>query len=164
MRRHELPDVIQALRTPVDAFIHASRARIALLINRSGQVLAQHGFTSSYEVMNVASLAAAAHASSQALAELLSTRRWSHLHHAGAERQLFLAPLDTPLEPLILVVIFDGQSSLGLIELFFQRLAGEVAALPQLREMRKSADAVSFERDLEAGLERALRPPDGDIR
>jgi predicted regulator of Ras-like GTPase activity (Roadblock/LC7/MglB family) len=157
MRQSELPDLMKALRVPVNAFIHDSRARIALIVNRSGQVLAQHGFTSTYEVMNVASLAAAAHASSQALAELLSTRRWKHLHHAGVKRNMFLALLDTPLEPLILVVIFDDQSSLGLVELFFDRLSANVAALPQLRDVRRSADAVSFERDLEAGLDRVFR-------
>jgi predicted regulator of Ras-like GTPase activity (Roadblock/LC7/MglB family) len=157
MRQSELPDLMSALRAPVNAFIHDSRARIALIVNRSGQVLAQHGFTSSYETMNVASLAAAAHASSQALAELLNTRRWKHLHHAGVKRHMFLALLDTPLEPLILVVIFDEQSSLGLVELFFDRLSASVAALPQLRNVRRSADAVSFERDLEAGLDRVFR-------
>ena len=164
MRQSELPDVIAALRGPVESFIDASRARIALVINRSGQVLAQHGFTSTYEVMNVASLAAAAHASSQALAELLSSRRWNHLHHAGSDRQLFLAQLDTPLEPLILVVIFDEQSSLGLVQLFFERLAEQVGALQELRNMRASTDAVSFEKALEAGLQRVLGPNDGEAR
>ncbi len=164
MKQSELPNVIQALRGPVDAFVREARARIALLVNRSGQVLAQHGFTSSYEVMNVASLAAAAQASSQALAELLSTKNWKLLHHAGRERQMFLANLETPLEPLILVVIFDGQSSLGLVELFFDRLAERVAALPELSAAKRSADPVSFERDLEAGLDRIFRPADGGPR
>ena len=158
MIHSELPDLIQALRTPVRDFIQESRARIALVINRSGQVLAQHGFTSTYEVMNVASLAAAAHASSHALAELLNARGWKHLHHAGRNRNMFLALLQTPLEPLILVVIYDEQSSLGLVELFFDRLSASVSALPQLRDVRRSADPVSFERDLEAGLDRVFRP------
>jgi len=158
MKPSEMPDLMGALRDPVHEFIHDSRARIALVVNRSGKVLAQHGFTSSYEVMNVASLAAAAHASSQALAELLNTRRWNHLHHAGKQRNMFLALLDTPLEPLILVVIYDEQSSLGLVELFFDRLSASVAALPQLREVRRSADPLGFERDLEAGLDRVFTP------
>lgn len=164
MRQQELPDLMRALRGPVETFVHASRVRMTLLVNRAGQVLAQHGFTSSYEVMNVASLAAAAHASSHALAELVGTRRWNHLHHAGADRQLFLALLDTPFEPLIVVVIFDDQSSLGIVELFFKRLATEVAGLPQFRNVRGSEDATSFERDLEAGLERVLRSSDGEFR
>jgi predicted regulator of Ras-like GTPase activity (Roadblock/LC7/MglB family) len=161
MRHAELPDLIRALRGPVDTFVHESRARIALLVNRSGQVLAQHGFTSSYETMNVASLAAAAHASSRALAELVRAGHWKHLYHGGRDKRMFLAPLDTPLEPLILVVIFDAQSSLGLIELFFQRLEERVAAIPQLRNVRGSTDAAAFERDLDAGLERIFHDSDG---
>jgi hypothetical protein len=66
MRRSDLPQLVEALRVPVEAFVHESRVRIALLVNGSGQVLAQHGFTRSYHVMNVASLAAATHASSRA--------------------------------------------------------------------------------------------------
>ncbi|HEX6065379.1 MAG TPA: roadblock/LC7 domain-containing protein, partial [Longimicrobiales bacterium] len=87
----DLPRLVEALKPPIADFVRESRARIALLINGSGQVLAQHGFTRSYEVMNVASLAAAAHASAAALAELTDASRWTHLHHAGKERQLFLA-------------------------------------------------------------------------
>jgi hypothetical protein len=80
-------------------FKHFDKARVrtALLINGSGQVLAQHGFTRSYEVMNVASLAAAAHAAARALAQLTEAGSWTHLHHAGKQRQLFMAPIKAPL-------------------------------------------------------------------
>jgi predicted regulator of Ras-like GTPase activity (Roadblock/LC7/MglB family) len=154
MKHTELPRVIRVLKDPVLRFVHDARARIALLVSRSGQVLAQYGFTSSYEVMNVASLAAAAHASSQALAELTRSGRWTHLYHAGAERKMFLAPLDTPVDQFILVVIFDGQSSLGIVQLFFDQLSKRVAALPELQRTLERTDAASFERDLNAGLER----------
>ena len=60
VRQDDLPRVIEALKPPIEEFVRESRVRIALLINGAGQVLAQHGFTRSYEVMNVASLAAAA--------------------------------------------------------------------------------------------------------
>jgi hypothetical protein len=158
MKGTELPMVVRALRGPVGTFVRDSRVRISLLVNRSGQVLAQHGFTGSFEVMNVASLAAAAHASARALADLTRSGGWTHLHHAGVERQLFLAPLDTPIEPLILVAIFDGQSSLGLVQLFFQRLATKIATLPELQRMAPSPDSRSFEKDLEAGIERVFSP------
>jgi predicted regulator of Ras-like GTPase activity (Roadblock/LC7/MglB family) len=156
MRHSDLPRLVQALRRPLDTFVLESRARIALLVTRSGQVLGQYGFRSSYEVMNVASLAAATHASSQALAELTRSGRWTHLYHAGRERQLFLAPLETPVDSFILVVIFDVQSSLGLVQLFFQRLADAVADLPDFQGTVARTDAASFERDLEAGLHRVF--------
>jgi predicted regulator of Ras-like GTPase activity (Roadblock/LC7/MglB family) len=153
MRRDDLPGLAAALRPPVHTFVRESRVRIALLVNGSGQVLAQHGFTRSYEIMNVASLAAAAHASSGALARLSGAGHWEHLYHAGRERQLFLAPLRTPVGELILVAIFDADSSLGIVRLFYARLERDVAALPDFMAVRGTTDQASFERDLEAGLE-----------
>lgn len=156
MRTDDLPKLVEALKPPIADFVRESRARIALLINGSGQVLAQHGFTRSYEVMNVASLAAAAHASARALAELTDASRWTHLHHAGKERQLFLAPIRTPIAELIIVVIFDNETSLGIIQLFFEQLTATVAALPEFQQALAETTQQNFERDLEAGLEKVL--------
>jgi hypothetical protein len=153
MKRADLPVLVEALKNPMLTFIRESRVRIALLVNGAGQVLAQHGFTRSYEVMNVASLAAATHSSSRALAELTAAPRWDHLYHGGKERQLFLAPLRTPIEELIVVAIFDADSSLGIVQLFFEALEKEIAALPEFRVTYEGTDQANFERDLEAGLE-----------
>jgi len=139
--------------------VRESRVRIALLINSAGQVLAQHGFTRSYEVMNVASLAAAAHASAGALAQMTQARRWVHMHHAGKERQLFLAPIKTPLTELILVTIFDTETSLGIVQLFFDQLSTAISALPEFKEELQQTTQQAFERDLEAGLQRVLSEP-----
>jgi len=162
MRGADLAHLVAALRAPIELFVRESRVRIALLITGSGQVLAQHGFTSGYEVMNVASLAAAAHASSGALAEVLQTGGWSHLHHAGEHQQLFLATLETPVGRLILVSIFDRESSsLGLVQLFFGQLAARVRTMPELSRTQQAADQRTFERDLQAGLDRVFSPGGG---
>jgi predicted regulator of Ras-like GTPase activity (Roadblock/LC7/MglB family) len=152
VRSEDLARLVEALRPPIADFVRESRVRISLLINGSGQVLAQHGFTRSYEVMNVASLAAAAHASARALAELTGARAWTHLHHAGKERQLFLAPVRTPVTELILVAIFDHDSSLGLVQLFFEQLTAKVARLPEFQQRIAETTQQHFERDLEASL------------
>ena len=152
----DLPRLVEALKPPIAEFVRESRSRIALLINGSGQVLAQHGFTRSYEVMNVASLAAAAHASARALAELTDASRWTHLHHAGKERQLFLAPIRTPVAELILVIIFDEETSLGIVQLYFDQLTTAIAALPDFQEALTPTTQQHFERDLEAGLRNVL--------
>jgi predicted regulator of Ras-like GTPase activity (Roadblock/LC7/MglB family) len=152
VRSEDLARLVEALRPPIAEFVRESRVRIALLINGSGQVMAQHGFTRSYEVMNVASLAAAAHASARALAELTEARMWTHMHHAGKERQLFLAPVKTPVAELILVAIFDHDSSLGLVQLFFEQLTTRVSRLPAFQQRIPETTQQNFERDLEAGL------------
>ena len=156
MRHDDLPKLVEALRPPIDTFVRESGVRIALLINGSGQVLAQHGFTRSYEVMNVASLAAAAHAAARALADMTRARRWTHLHHAGRDKQLFLAPLKTPVTELILVVIFDGDTSFGIVQLFFDRLRTSVSALPQFQQELTPTTQQNFERDLESGVAHVL--------
>lgn len=162
MRRGDLEQVGSALEDPMRDFVREARVRLALLVNGSGQVLSQHGFTRRYEVVNVASLAAAAHAAAGALAELTGAGRWTHLHHAGETRQLVLAPVATPAEPLVLVAIFGDDSSLGLVQLFIDELADTVAALPEMETQAPfTADQESFERDLEAGLHR-LFSSEGD--
>ena len=147
------------MKPPIAEFVRESKVRIALLINGAGQVLAQHGFTRSYEVMNVASLAAAAHASAGALAQMTDARRWVHMHHAGKERQLFLAPVKTPITELILVAIFDTETSLGIVQLFFDKLGASISALPEFQEELQQTTQQAFERDLEAGLQRVLSEP-----
>lgn len=159
MIREDLDQVVEALRGPIQVFARESRVRLVLLLDRSGQVLAQQGFTPNYEIAAVASLAAAAHTAAQALAGLATSSGWTHLHHAGRERQLFLAPFQTPASELILVAIFDRDSSLGLVRLSFEHFAGSVAALPQLAASGKVGSAETFERDLEAGL-RHIAPPE----
>jgi predicted regulator of Ras-like GTPase activity (Roadblock/LC7/MglB family) len=159
MRADALARLATALREPVRDFVRESRVRITLVITGSGQVVAQHGFARSYEVMNVASLAAAIHAASRALAELVSAPRWQHLHHAGHERQIFLAPLQLPEDELIVVAIFDTDSSLGMVQLFFQQLESDVQALPEFRAAREGSTQAEFERNLEAGLEFLAREP-----
>jgi hypothetical protein len=162
MRRDDLSLVMDALKEPTRRFVREARVRTCLLVSSAGQVLAQHGFTRSYELVNVASLAASAHAAAGYLAGLTGERAWKHLHNHGAKQQLFLAPFRTPAEELILVAIFDAESSLGLVQLFFDRMVEEVRALPELRRPAQpggpAGDPASFERDLEAGARRVFTP------
>lgn len=158
MIRGDLGQLVDALREPIRIFVRDARVRLAMLINGSGQVLAQHGFSGAYDVASVASLAAATHASSRALADMTGARRWVYLHHTGRHRQLFLAPFATPAQELILVAIFDEQSTLGLVELFFQRFASEIRRLPEFAEVLPPVSASAFEGELEAGLDRIFAP------
>lgn len=160
MRRAALDRVAAALEEPMREFVRQSRVRTALLVSHSGQILAHHGFTRAYDIGDVATLAAATHASAHALAELTGAGRWLHLHHAGKERQLFLAPFRTRQERLVLVAIFDQESTLGLVQLFFDRLVEAIEEIPELGRPLPRGDAASFEGDLQAGLDRILAEDD----
>ncbi|MGH7518902.1 MAG: roadblock/LC7 domain-containing protein [Gemmatimonadales bacterium] len=141
---------------PLDRFLVESSARVALLMTSSGQVVAQHGFTRSIDVMTAAALGAGIVASTEELARQLGSGRFGSLVHQGARQQVFLSGFDTPRGRWIGLVVFDGDSTMGLVQLFFDRLVVELAAAAP----RGTPDAPrplpeNFERDLNASL-RAL--------
>jgi len=152
MRRADLAQFVGALEPPVERFSREAGLRLVLLINESGQVLAQRGFARALDVMGVASLGAGIHASSHALAVMLGEGGFRHLHQGGAAAQVFIGPFRTPAEDLIAIAVFGEDSSLGLVQVFFGEFVREVSALPGWSETRPTADARLFERDLEAGL------------
>jgi hypothetical protein len=84
-----------------------------------------------------------------------------HLHQGGAVSQVFIGPFRTPAEDLIAIAVFGEDSSIGLVQVFFDEFVREVAALPGWSETRPTADAKSFERDLTAGLETIFGGRDG---
>ena len=153
MRRGDLHEFVGALEAPVERFAREAGLRLVLLINESGQVLAQRGFARALDVMGVAALGAGIHASSRALAELLGQPGFGHLHQGGTRSQVFIGPFRTPAENLIVIGVFGEDSSIGLVQVFFDQFTGQVAALPGWSEVRPTVDARAFEKDLEAGLE-----------
>jgi predicted regulator of Ras-like GTPase activity (Roadblock/LC7/MglB family) len=153
VRRSDLGVFVGALADPIQRFVQETGVRLVLLINASGQVLAQHGFSRSLDVMSIATLGAAIHSSSRVLAELLDQPQFAHLHQGRGANQVFIGPFATPSEEVILIAVFDENSSVGLVRLFFEALAREIAALPGWRTARPTVDATAFENDLEAGLE-----------
>lgn len=153
MRRGDLQQFIGSLAGPVEKFAREAGVRLVLLINESGQVLAQRGFARALDVMGVAALGAGIHASSRAIAGLLGQRGFRHLHQGGTGSQVFIGAFATPAEELILIAVFGGDSSIGLVQVFYEQLVADVSGLPGWSTTRPTGDAESFERDLEAGLD-----------
>ena len=54
----ELKEIQDAFAVPLEEFVRETGVRLAVLISRSGQVLAQHGFDKLFDLVGVASLAA----------------------------------------------------------------------------------------------------------
>lgn len=139
------------LEAPLAEFVRQARVRLALVLEPSGRVLAQHGFTRSVDVMTACSLAAGIHASSSELGRLLEGRPFAALHHGGGPRELFLASLASGGGELLVLAVFDRESSLGIVRHFFQafaRHAQSAAAAPPPRELL----AEDFERELGRNL------------
>lgn len=154
MQGLRLRQVQDAFAGPLQDFVRESGVRLAVLINRSGQVLAQLGFEKVLDLVGVASLAAGINASSRALARQLGEERFEHLHHAGAARQLFLGHFDSAAGQLMLVAVFDERSSIGLVRLFFEQFVARLRELPELRVAQAPESSRDFEAELEMSLDR----------
>ena len=141
------------IEAPLKRYVDEARARLALLLHPSGQVIAQAGFTRAVDVMTACALASAAHATSNELGRQIDGRAFRGLHHAGAVKQFYLAAVETARGAYICLTVFDQESSLGLVRLFFDELRQELAAAaPVLPVVRGPALAVDFERDLNQNL------------
>ena len=114
---------------PLRRFVDEARVLFALLLHPSGQVLGQHGFTRAVDVMSACALAAAIHASGDALGLEMESKPFGELHHGGAARQIFLARTPTPRGDLVLLSVFDRSTSLGLVRVYFEELRGALATI-----------------------------------
>jgi predicted regulator of Ras-like GTPase activity (Roadblock/LC7/MglB family) len=138
---------------PLARFIDDARVRLALLLESSGRVLAQHGFTRSVDVMSACALAAAIHASAAEIGRQLDGEPFTTLHHPGQARQVFLAELPTARGSHILLTVFDDATSIGLVRLYFRELSKRLAAAaPALVAVTSAPSFVDFESDLNRNL------------
>jgi hypothetical protein len=138
---------------PLETFIAESSARLILLMTTSGQVVAQHGFSRSVEVMTAAALGAAIVASTEELAKLMGTPRFAALVHGGAQQSCMLSAFGTPRGRWIGLVVFGGETSVGLVQLFFDQLVEQlVTAAP-----RETAAAPPLPQDFERELNTSLK-------
>ena len=136
---------------PMSRFVGDAGVRLGLLLLPSGQVLAQFGFTRALDVMTACALAAAIHASSAELGRLLDGRPFSSLH-AGREPQFFLAEAQTARGPYIFLTVFDQESSLGLVRLYFDEFKTNLAGAVPPPAYQEPVLDTNFERELNSNL------------
>jgi hypothetical protein len=141
-----------SLAEALGRFVRDARVDLALLLEPSGRVLAQHGFTRSMDVMSACTLAAAIHASSAELGRHLGGAPFGPLHHGGTRRQVFLAPLAPGGHTVLLLAVFDGRSSLGVVRHFWMALSRQLDSVHG--GIVPPARAADFERELQRNLAR----------
>jgi hypothetical protein len=141
------------IEAPLKRFVDDAGVELALLLHPSGQVLAQHGFARSVDVMSACALAAGIHATSGELGRLVDDKPFRGLHHVGVTRQMFVAEARAPRGAYIFLTVFGRDSSIGLVRLYFEELVNGLAvAAPPDGPMPAPALAENFERDLNRNL------------
>lgn len=139
------------LDEPLAEFVRQARVGMAVALEPSGRVLAQHGFTRSLDVMSVCSLVAAIHASGSELGRQANGAPFGPLHHGGEGRQLFLAPSAVVSRTVLLLVVFDERTSLGVVRHFFEEFSRALQDITE-RDLETAPLTGDFERDLGRNL------------
>lgn len=134
--------------TALARFACDAGVQLALLLEADGRVIAQHGFTRQVDITSASALAAAIQASTRELGRILGDRTLGPIHHAGDDRQLFLAPFPEDEPARLALAIFDRGTSLGLVRVFWEELA---TALKR-RVAPRAPSPEHFERDLQQSL------------
>lgn len=116
------------ITTHLASLLKESNARCALLVDRAGQLLASTGERLSFDPTAFASLTAADFSANDQLAKMIGEPEFASLFHQGEHESMYLADV---ARRVILVVLFDERTTVGLVRL---RVKQTVADLTELFE------------------------------
>jgi len=105
-----------------------AKAKSIFLIDKNGQLIASCGETQGMDMASLASLTAGNIAATGGLAQLIGEREFSILFHEGEHDNLHISIV---AKKVILLVIFDQRSSLGLVRLRVRRASEELSQIFQ---------------------------------
>jgi predicted regulator of Ras-like GTPase activity (Roadblock/LC7/MglB family) len=117
-RYHEIKAVLARLRMD-------SGARVVFLVEKDGQQIAVQGEVGNLDTTSLASLVAGNVAATDGMAQLIGEKEFPTLSHEGEKESIHISVIGR----LLLVVVFDETSSLGLVKLRSKQIARQLAAL-----------------------------------
>jgi predicted regulator of Ras-like GTPase activity (Roadblock/LC7/MglB family) len=100
-----------------------SNSKIVFLVDKNGQQIAAHGDMKGVDATSLASLTAGNVAATDGLAKLIGEKEFSILFHEGERDNIHISLV---AQRVILVVIFDEKSSLGLVRLRVKKASQEL--------------------------------------
>ena len=125
----QIKDTLQRLQ--VD-----SNSKIVFLVDKNGQQIAAHGDMRNLDATSLASLTAGNVAATDGLAKLIGEKEFSILFHEGERDNIHISLV---AQRVILVVIFDDRSSLGLVRLRVKKASQELERT--FEQLLKKAEA-----------------------
>ena len=137
---------------PLSTFLNESDARIAAVLTRSGQVVAQHGFATSPDLMAAAALSAGIVAASGELSRVIGAPPLRELAYEGRELGIYLAAIDLPGRRWLGLIGYGKETSLGLVQLFFDQMVEELVGAAPREPAAPPISAENLERELDASL------------
>jgi len=126
----------QQISAVCERLAREANAKIVFLVDKNGQLIASVGATQDLDTTSLASLTAGNIAATGGLAKLIGEKEFSILFHEGERDNLHISVIGGRV---ILVVIFDTRSSLGLVRLRVKRASQELEKT--FEQLMKKAEA-----------------------
>jgi predicted regulator of Ras-like GTPase activity (Roadblock/LC7/MglB family) len=115
---HQLKAVLARLRMD-------SSARVVFLVDKDGQEIAVQGEIGNLDTTSLASLAAGNVAATGGMAQLIGEKEFPTLSHEGAHESIHISVIGR----MLLIVVFDERSSLGLVKLRSKQVSQQLSAM-----------------------------------
>ncbi len=112
-----------------------AHAKGVFVVDKNGQLMAEAGDTRGLDTTSLASLTAGSIAATGGLAKIIGEEEFPIHFHQGARDNLHMTVV---AKRIILVVIFDDRSSLGLVRLRVKKAGSELARL--FEEIQKKSE------------------------
>jgi predicted regulator of Ras-like GTPase activity (Roadblock/LC7/MglB family) len=131
----------QRIVTIAEKLLRDSNAKAVFLVDRNGQLMAATGETEHLDTTSLASLTAGNIAATGGLAKLIGEKEFSILFHEGEKDNIHISIV---VGRIILVVIFDQRSSLGLVRLRVKKGSEEFARIFEDMDNRLTAEGAGM--------------------
>ncbi|MEJ2469589.1 MAG: roadblock/LC7 domain-containing protein [Desulfuromonadales bacterium] len=116
----------QRINAVIDKLLREANAKVIFLVDKNGQLIASCGETAHLDTTSLASLTAGNIAATGGLAKLIGEKEFSILFHEGEKDNIHISIV---AQRVILVVIFDHRSSLGLVRLRVKKASEQLAKI-----------------------------------
>jgi len=116
----------QQINEIMGRLLKESNAKVIFLVDKNGQLISGVGETERFDTTSLASLTAGNIAATGGLAKLIGEKEFSILFHEGEKDNLHISIVGGRV---ILVVLFDSRSSLGLVRLRVKKSSEELATI-----------------------------------
>ena len=122
----------------ISRLVRDANAKGVFLVDKNGHLMAEAGELLGIDSTSLASLTAGCIAATGGLAKIVGEEEFPTHFHQGERDNLHITMVGTRI---ILVVIFDDRSSLGLVRLRVKKAGGELAKIFEEIEKKTEQDA-----------------------
>jgi len=132
----------RAMTELLTGLLRETNVRSLLLVDRTGQIVANVGEAPQFDTQAFASLTAADFSANDQLAKMIGEHEFASLFHQGEKESMYLADV---ARRVILVALFDSRTTLGLVRLKVKSAVEELTRMFEDMFRRAGTDAPRLE-------------------